>query len=252
MPIGESLRRARTDRGLELTAISEAIKIRVRYLRALEAEDWAALPAPAYARGFLHTYAAYLGLDADALVEEFRRTVGEASAEQGQPEEARRPITEPGTGFPSRGTLIVAGAAVAVLAILFVVGQIGGSGGGGKTNSGPTAQRHKRHHHASKPAPKPPPQPTQASIELRPTGTVWICLVDLSGKRLVAGQVLSAGDTQGPFHAAGFKLGLGNGEVAMTANGKPVNVPSSPNPLAYHISATSTKAIDAAKRPTCA
>src|SRR5438477_8256472 len=128
MPIGESLRRARTERGLELATVSEAIKIRVRYLRALEAEDWDALPAPAYARGFLRTYATYLGLDADALVEEFRR-VADLSAEQAPPEELRPPVAEPLSAFPSPRMLIAAGAVVAVLAVLFVIGQIGGGSG---------------------------------------------------------------------------------------------------------------------------
>jgi cytoskeleton protein RodZ len=251
MPIGESLRRARTERGLELGVVSEAIKIRVRYLRALEAEDWDALPAPAYARGFLRTYAGYLGLDADALVEEFRRAV-DVSPEHGPSEELRPPVGEPPAAFPSPRTLIVAGAAVAVLAVLFAIGQIGGgSGGGGGGGAGPTAGHHARHH-KHHPAPQPPPEPTRASIEVRPTGTVWVCLVDLGGKRLVPGEVLSAGDTRGPYHAAGFQLGLGNGEAAIMANGKPVKVPSSPNPLAYHVGPGSAKSIDPTKRPTCA
>ena len=56
-PIGELLTQARMDRGLTLEDVSQATMIRVTYLRALEAEDWSAMPAPAYARGFLRTYA---------------------------------------------------------------------------------------------------------------------------------------------------------------------------------------------------
>jgi cytoskeleton protein RodZ len=255
MPIGESLRRARTERGLELGAVSEAIKIRVRYLRALEAEDWDSLPAPAYARGFLRTYADYLGLDADALVEELRRAL-DSAAGHAPPEELRPPVVEPPSGFPSPRTLIAVAAVVAVLAVLFVIGQIGGGSGGGNGRGGggggPTAGHHARHHHRRPSKPQPPPEPTRASIEVRPTGTVWVCLEDLSGKPLVAGEVLSAGDTRGPYHAAGFQLGLGNSEAAITANGRPVKVPSSPNPLAFHVGPTSAKSIDPAKRPTCA
>jgi Helix-turn-helix domain len=251
MPIGDSLRRARTDRGLGLDDIADATKIRVRYLRALEAEDWDALPAPAYARGFLRTYASYLGLDADALVEEFRRTVSDGAPEG--PAEERRPSPAAGAGgFPSRGVVIGAGAVLAVVVVLFIIGQNGGSGGhetAGK--QGGHAKRHNRHGKQHQ-APKPPPQPTKASIEVRPTGTVWVCLEDLSGKRLVDGQILSAGDTQGPFEAAGFQLGLGNNEATITANGKPLKVPSSPNPLAFHVGPGSAKLINPSKRPTCA
>jgi hypothetical protein len=249
MPIGESLRRARSDRGLGLEEVSDATKIRVRYLRALENEDWGALPAPAYARGFLRTYASYLGLDADVLVEELRRTVGDADA---GPAEERRPVPPPGgPGFPSRGILVAAGAVVAVLAVLFVIGQLGDSGGDKTTGAQSAHPTHRRHHKRARP-PKPPPEPTEATIEIKPTGTVWVCLEDLSGKRLVDGEILTAGDTQGPFKAAGFQLGLGNGEAQVTANGKPLEIPSSPNPLAFHVGPGSAGSIGAAKRPTCA
>jgi hypothetical protein len=251
MPIGDSLRRARTDRGLGLDDVSDATKIRVRYLRALEAEDWDALPAPAYARGFLRTYASHLGLDADALVEEFRRTIGDG-AQEGPAEERRPPPAAGAGGFPSRGVLIGAGAVLAVVVVLFIIGQNGGSGGHETAaKQGGHAKRHNRQGKQHQ-APKPPPQPSKASIEVRPTGTVWVCLEDLSGKRLVDGQILSAGDTQGPFEAAGFQLGLGNNEATITANGKPLKIPSSPNPLAFHVGPGSAKSINPSKRPTCA
>src|SRR3954467_12161159 len=115
MPIGESLRRARTKRGLELASGSEAIKIRVRYLRALEAEDWDVMPAPAYARGFLRTYAAYLGLDADALVEEYRRSADPPSVEA-RPSERASPAAP---GIRSRGP--IGPRAIAALAVAAVV-----------------------------------------------------------------------------------------------------------------------------------
>src|SRR5947207_14946808 len=70
--IGESLREARLAQGLELGDVEARIKIRPRYLRALEAEDWDALPGDAYVRGFLRTYGDFLGLDGLGLVEEYR------------------------------------------------------------------------------------------------------------------------------------------------------------------------------------
>jgi transcriptional regulator with XRE-family HTH domain len=62
--IGSSLREARERRGLELNEIERATRIRSRYLRALEEEQFGQLPGRAYAKGFLRTYADYLGLDA--------------------------------------------------------------------------------------------------------------------------------------------------------------------------------------------
>lgn len=66
--IGERLRSAREARGLSLDEIEAATRIRRRFLEALEAEAFDQLPGGAYARGFLRTYASYLGLPAEDLV----------------------------------------------------------------------------------------------------------------------------------------------------------------------------------------
>ncbi len=57
--------------------VEERTKIRARYIRALENEDWETLPAPAYVRGFLRTYGQLLGLDGEMLADEFRRRYGD-------------------------------------------------------------------------------------------------------------------------------------------------------------------------------
>jgi cytoskeleton protein RodZ len=69
--IGNSLREARLRQGLDLTEIEQATKIRSRYLRALEEEQFELLPAQTYVKGFLKAYADQLGLDGDLYVEEF-------------------------------------------------------------------------------------------------------------------------------------------------------------------------------------
>jgi cytoskeleton protein RodZ len=69
--IGNSLREARLRQGLDLAEIEQATKIRSRYLRALEEEQFEVLPAETYVKGFLKAYADQLGLDGDLYVEEF-------------------------------------------------------------------------------------------------------------------------------------------------------------------------------------
>jgi cytoskeleton protein RodZ len=69
--IGNTLRSARSRRGLELQDCERETRIRARYLGALEDERFDVLPEPAYARGFLRTYATFLGLDGRVLVEEY-------------------------------------------------------------------------------------------------------------------------------------------------------------------------------------
>jgi len=66
--IGEMLRRAREQRGLTLSQAAEATRIRSTHLLALEEEDFAALPAPVFARGLLRTYARHVGLNEEELV----------------------------------------------------------------------------------------------------------------------------------------------------------------------------------------
>jgi hypothetical protein len=69
--IGYSLRAAREKQGIGFPEAELATKIRAKYIRALEEEDFEALPADTYARGFLRTYADYLGLDGEIYVDEY-------------------------------------------------------------------------------------------------------------------------------------------------------------------------------------
>jgi cytoskeleton protein RodZ len=69
--IGSSLREARERQKLELSQVEGATRIRARYLQAIEDERFDILPGGAYAKGFLRTYADYLGLDAQQFVDEY-------------------------------------------------------------------------------------------------------------------------------------------------------------------------------------
>jgi hypothetical protein len=69
--IGSSLREARLRQGLDFPEIEQAIKVRGKYLRALEDEQFDLLPAQTYVKGFLRSYAEYLGLDGQLYVDEF-------------------------------------------------------------------------------------------------------------------------------------------------------------------------------------
>ena len=69
--IGNSLREARLRRRVEFAEAEQATKIRVKYLRALEEEQFELLPSQTYVKGFLRTYAEYLGLDGQLYVDEY-------------------------------------------------------------------------------------------------------------------------------------------------------------------------------------
>ena len=91
--IGNSLREARVRQHLELTEIELATKIRARYLRALEEENFEALPAQTYVKGFLRTYADYLGLDGQLYVDEFNSRYAAEDEEPREPVMVRRTST---------------------------------------------------------------------------------------------------------------------------------------------------------------
>ena len=124
--IGERLREARMRQGVDLSEVEAATKIRAKYLRALENEEWALLPGPTFVKTFLRTYAEYLGLDPRALVEEYRQryerpTMHELSPLGGLGGQRRRrgppPLLGPGLGL-LLGVVILVG-------FLYVLGTIG-------------------------------------------------------------------------------------------------------------------------------
>ena len=132
LPIGEVLKRARTRQKVDIQTVEERTKIRTKYLRALENEEWEVLPGHPYAKGFLRTYAQFLGLDGDALVDEYRRTVesslgANAPAQFSEPvlEQRRRLGEEPRRRWPVRLAVIVAIAAAAGVAAVLVLGNSG-------------------------------------------------------------------------------------------------------------------------------
>ena len=116
--IGNSLREARVRQGLEYPQIELATKIRAKYIRALEDEQFGLLPAHTYVKGFLRTYAEFLGLDGQLYVDEFSsRFVGD-----GLEDSPRRvaPRVHQDRGI-ERKVLVLALAGIAVVTALVIV-----------------------------------------------------------------------------------------------------------------------------------
>ena len=121
-PLGETLQRARQARGITVEDAERATRIPRRYLEALEQENFAVLPAPVYARGFLRSYSGYLGLDPAELLPFF--PVGHVDEPSLEPlPEVQQPRTWSMSGVMAVG-------AVAVL-ILLVIGLYSLGRGGG-------------------------------------------------------------------------------------------------------------------------
>src|SRR5437763_16887071 len=71
--IGATLREARMRARIDIGEVESKTKIRAKYLRAIENEEWDLLPGPVYAKSFLRTYGDFLGLDSRMLIDEFKR-----------------------------------------------------------------------------------------------------------------------------------------------------------------------------------
>ena len=115
---GETLRQARLDKGVSLVDAERDTRIRRKYLEALEAEDFAVLPGPVYTRGFVRTYADYLGLDPEAMVDVYQPV-----PRREQPATHIRPavphISLP-RDIPVRPVLYALGTIVFVIALAYV------------------------------------------------------------------------------------------------------------------------------------
>jgi cytoskeletal protein RodZ len=113
--IGGSLREARLKRNLTPADVQKAIRIRDRYLQALEEERWELLPGDAYVKGFLRTYADYLGLDGNLYVEEYNSRFAHPDELQLVPERFARSSSHfGGVGFLR--PLVVVAVIVAIVA----------------------------------------------------------------------------------------------------------------------------------------
>jgi cytoskeletal protein RodZ len=253
---------------IDVSEIEEQTKIRARYLRALENEEWGLLPGPAYTKSFLRAYAQALGLDGRALVEEYKAAYetnndGERGELARQPGtyDRRRPRAPVGPPRLSRGYLIAIATACVVI-LLALVGWVT------RPSSTPTASRgkvhpraHARHHAHSSPtstagnsaAAAAATGGSTATVSLRATGRIWVCLVDEGGHKLIPGSILLPEEAKmRTFHATKFELDLGNNDVELTVNGRPQHVPASTEPIGYAISTTGVTPLAPGHLPTCA
>lgn len=131
--IGVILEKKRLEKGLSLKEVEQATKIRTRYLEGLEREDPTSLPDPVYARGFLKTYANFLGLDGEQLSREFRdhrapRRERQPGYERLQKGEFDQPLINPG-GVDDAERSGISGATIltivlAVLVLALVIGTL--------------------------------------------------------------------------------------------------------------------------------
>ena len=253
MRIGEVLKQTRTRQGVEIREVEERTKIRTKYLRALESEDWDVLPSPAYAKGFLRTYAQLLGLDADAIVDEYRRQV-ESELPAGDPVRIGEPVLEgrrrpPGAEQRRWGTgaLVALGVAAAII-VLLLIGLVGGDDEAGPPADPQRAeekreqrrqQRQRENRREQRQAATPANEGSNSvTLALTVRQDVQVCLLGGGGEVLIPGQVLSAG-TEERFEQPRFDLRFPAGydveQFALELNGERARLGETTGPAAFEI-----------------
>lgn len=106
---------------IDVHEVEEATKIRAKYLRALENEEFNLLPGSAYVRSFIRTYADYLGLDSRALLDRYR-AISPNSDDETHTGSARASDTRSST----RRWFLLVVIVLIVIAVLLILGSVGG------------------------------------------------------------------------------------------------------------------------------
>lgn len=243
--IGATLREARMRARIDMSEVEVGTKIRAKYLRALENEEWDLLPGAVYVKSFLKTYGDFLGLDSRLLVDEFKRRYERPSDHEIRAmattarERDRRPAASRrvSTTLLRPGVVIVL-ALVVIVAALYVIGNQNGKSpaGSGKivpaTNT--TGSHHHRGHHGRGSGATStgtntgtggtnttPVVPAKARLTLVPTEPDWICVENQAGKPLMSATIYQPGHNIPTLTARELLVNLGNAHVTMTVNGKP-------------------------------
>jgi cytoskeletal protein RodZ len=254
---------------IDISEVESETKIRAKYLRALENEEWDLLPGPTYVKSFLRTYAEALGLDGKLLIEEYKLRHERLSDVEMQP------IRPPGAREPRRRRRIGSGRGWAVLAVvvlilggLYAVGRIGDDDGGDNTasttptttttsKSRTTKSRTSRSRRSSassssRSSKRKKAKPKLVRLRLVPTGPVYVCLKRAGGETVVDGRILQAGSRQPTYRSRRFRVVLGNSEVRLRVNGKSRSVPPTGGVLGYEITPPGrVRPLPAASRPRC-
>ena len=221
--LGSSLRTAREHRQLQLSDVERATNIRSKYLAALEEEQFDVLPGTAYVKGFLRTYADFLGLDGATFVDEFNERYAPAELP-----EAAAPVR---VQAPRR----LVGAWLVVIPLAVGVALLGwrlSSGGGGnkpaRTAFSPPAPQTQATTTAAPPPTTTAAAPRRALIALVASrGSCWLSVrLGSSTGRVLYERTLDAGQ-QAQFAGTHLWMRIGAPwNLDATLNGKHVQLPA--------------------------
>ena len=247
--IGERLREARMREEIDIDDVESATKIRAKYLRAMENEEFGLLPGPTFVKTFLRTYAQYLGLDAHLLVQEYRaRHEPEADADS-QPYTSPQRQRSGGGGRPGGSWIgpIVGLVLVALLAVLFVLGRTAeqppGERSAAPAPSTTTQEPARRERRRARPVAR------SVSLRIAPAESTYLCVENGSGDVVYEG-TLAAPRT---FRGRRLRMNLGRRSATVRVNGRRVRIEPGAEPVGLDLRPRrAVRRLSAAERPNCA
>lgn len=241
MSVGESLARARQERGLSIEDVTTATRIRGGLIRSIENDDFTPCGGAVYARGHIRNIARVLDIDPAPLVEEFDRAHADESAPAPALVPAAHVDPEVAHSEPKRANWAAAMAvALIVIIVLSAVSLVGGNKG---SSSRQTANNTPTHVPTTSPPSATPgtPPPSDAVAQLSGATALvrvvndrtWLQVWTLDGHELFQG-ILTKGDTKVFRNKRGLRLLIGNAPaVDLVANGRDIGAPRAQGVVAH-------------------
>jgi cytoskeleton protein RodZ len=240
---------------IDISEVEVRTKIRAKYLRAMENEEWDMLPGPIYVKSFLRTYSDFLGLDSRMLIDEYRRRYERPSDQEPPPiatlgRERERDRAPRGPMLPPWA--LVGLVLLAIVVVLYIVGNMTSSTPPTTTGARVTPTKHRKSHTTTTTTTTtttPPVVPKTVTLTITPTSEVWICVANQNGKLLIPGEIYNVGETVPTLKGSKLLITLGNSSVTMKAGTVSIPVAASSKPINLQIGPTSHKTVPAG--PNC-
>ena len=261
---------------LDIIDVEERTKIRAKYLRALENEEWGLLPGPTFVRTFLRTYAEVVGIDPHLLVEEYRVNHEPRDESDFQPI-ASIPARDRGRGGrgggrgsrgvrgggrntgrggprarrqgsrPPSGGVVAAALLVALLAFLLALGLLGGSDEPGDDERAGSRTTETTPRPAQQRRPRAQPAPSGVNLRIAPIEETYACIDSGPDTAVIFEGTLAEAQTfRNPRM---LRLNLGKRSADISLNGRPVPVEDSGDPLGLELRRGGSTEIPSGDRP---
>lgn len=242
--IGDTLREARMRQRLDIADVEARTKIRAKYLRALENEEFGMLPGPTFVKTFLRTYGELLGLDPHALIEDYR-SIYESGDEVDHiqslgPPNLARDRRRGGPRFGPGSALLLA--LVAVVAALVAIGLLSGDNGEDQPND--SAERTQTEPPRKEPRRRPAPR--RVSLRIAPITPTYVCIDRGGGTPVVYEGTLEAART---FRGRRLRVNLGKTDVRLVKNGRRVALQAGPQPVGFLFTVRRNRSLPLGERP---